>query len=66
MDSDHEQAEKERNEKEKKAHSTYHTTYQHMIKLIGSRVCTRNNVVLNSQTEHLLSAGGKLYVVSLK
>lgn len=65
MDSDHEQAEKKKR-KRKKAHTTYHTTPQHMIKLIGSRVCSRNNVVMNSQREHLLSTGRKLYVVSLK
>lgn len=65
MDSDHEQAEKKKKER-KKAHTTYHTTPQHMIKLIGSRVCSRNNVVMNSQREHLLSTGRKLYVVSLK
>ena len=65
MDSDHEQAEKKKR-KRKKAHTTYHTTPQHMIKLIGSRICSRNNVVMNSQREHLLSTGRKLYVVSLK
>lgn len=57
---------REKKKERKKAHTTYHTTPQHMIKLIGSRICSRNNVVMNSQREHLLSTGRKLYVVSLK